>query len=606
MGKFSVLDAASGSADLWLRQQGCTGATPLSTTPWGRVYRLDFGRAPSRILKVVTAAHGSPDRLPELLSRRGEGRAPRLLGARPNRGLFIYEDLDLDRMEPPQTPTNFALLMTYGQLQSTFLQDSEMAAAMPAYSASKLLDLVFSLLADTKSTHPGNVFAAMDAGDRAAAQEILERHTPLLRALAARIDAAPRTINHTDLNTQNFHQRASGEICFLDWDDAIFAAPGWSLHMLFSGVSALYAGLDALDDPGVRSPDVDALRFYAKRLMASGVYDRESLRLILPAAATFGVLKYIADTAPYPWIDADYRAAMVSSTRRRLQDLADFLPKYEARIRNELFPNQGQITTTIPPESLVPFPEITPNPADPKAEAAAAAALFHENGAVLVRDCLPQETIAAIQAELETSWASYEADIAKGGALRVGPKRYMVSLHTEDALGSAAVLAPPKLTAIFDRVLGGSYILGSLTAVISLPGADHQAWHSDNEDLFPEGHDSPLPAFSIAAIIPLVATNAEIGATEVNLGTHHGMTGAARNSVPAVQPGDCYLMDCRVQHRGLPNRSQIKRPILSLVYQRPWYRDFQNFNKQVPLKISAKTLAALPKQHRPLVAWAAT
>ena len=57
-------------------------------------------------------------------------------------------------------------------------------------------------------------------------------------------------------------------------------------------------------------------------------------------------------------------------------------------------------------------------------------------------------------------------------------------------------------------------------------------------------------------------------------------------------------------HRGLANRSDVKRPILSLVYQRPWYRDYQNFNQQKPLTISESTVRALPKNRQGLVRWA--
>ena len=59
-----------------------------------------------------------------------------------------------------------------------------------------------------------------------------------------------------------------------------------------------------------------------------------------------------------------------------------------------------------------------------------------------------------------------------------------------------------------------------------------------------------------------------------------------------------------MEHRGLPNRTKVTRPILALVYQRPWYQDYQNFDRQDPLTISPETAARFPKDRRSLIDWA--
>ena len=68
--------------------------------------------------------------------------------------------------------------------------------------------------------------------------------------------------------------------------------------------------------------------------------------------------------------------------------------------------------------------------------------------------------------------------------------------------------------------------------------------------------------------------------------------------------GDCYLMDYRLSHYGQANRSEQPRPILSLVYQRPWFRDFMNFQGQPSLRLDRDAFDRVPDAHRSLLTWA--
>ncbi len=96
------------------------------------------------------------------------------------------------------------------------------------------------------------------------------------------------------------------------------------------------------------------------------------------------------------------------------------------------------------------------------------------------------------------------------------------------------------------------------------------------------------------------------GTTRFYKGTHRVATERAEESGaqdPMVPLGSCVLNDYRCAHRGLGNRSQVVRPILTLIYNRPWFRDFKNYGQQPPLRLSEGAYERMPSDLQPLVAW---
>ena len=67
---------------------------------------------------------------------------------------------------------------------------------------------------------------------------------------------------------------------------------------------------------------------------------------------------------------------------------------------------------------------------------------------------------------------------------------------------------------------------------------------------------------------------------------------------PLARMGDVYMMDYRLIHGGLPNESESERPILYLVYGRPWFHDGFNFSDQPPVEITSKQLEGMLPEHR--------
>ena len=64
---------------------------------------------------------------------------------------------------------------------------------------------------------------------------------------------------------------------------------------------------------------------------------------------------------------------------------------------------------------------------------------------------------------------------------------------------------------------------------------------------------------------------------------------------PIVPLGSCLLMDYRLLHGGMANRSSQVRPILYNVYCRPWFHDDLNFRRQSALKLTDKEYRRVPK-----------
>ena len=166
---------------------------------------------------------------------------------------------------------------------------------------------------------------------------------------------------------------------------------------------------------------------------------------------------------------------------------------------------------------------------------------------------------------------------------------------------------------------------------MSYPGSLAQDWHNDGPHLFPAGaaFDAHCPPHAVNVFVPLVDLTAELGPTELALGTHVkaeadrlqewlASAGAAGACVPLPKAGDALIFDWRLMHRGTSNppnghlllhvlpacacrsaspavdsaadpepdpdtglgngSESVERPMLYLMYSLPWYVDPLNFD----------------------------
>jgi hypothetical protein len=238
----------------------------------------------------------------------------------------------------------------------------------------------------------------------------------------------------------------------------------------------------------------------------------------------------------------------------------------------------------------------------------AAIQLLQAHGCLQLDGVFRADLIHRLRRAYLKRYKRYFVDMNHADALRVGLKRYQITVDVEAPFHTPALYANPFVFPVLEGVLGQSVVLNSFGSVVSLPGAAHQNTHRDHPPLFDE-HAADLfaPPFAITVIVPLVGLDETTGTTQMLPGSHvlFDDKGNARPPIdPIVPVGSCLLMDYRLIHKGTENRSDRVRPIFYIVYSRPWFRDSVNFYRQDPIVMRRAQLERTPKQWRRLFALA--
>jgi hypothetical protein len=240
-------------------------------------------------------------------------------------------------------------------------------------------------------------------------------------------------------------------------------------------------------------------------------------------------------------------------------------------------------------------------------------AAFREHGCVLLRGMFRADAIEALHREylarygtLDMVGMGLEADRPPPNRfLGVGGARCDITLRMSGAFGDPDLFANPRLLKLLGPVLGNGFQLSNFTAVVSHPGAPIQHIHRDSGHLFPDPLVGPdLPVYAVNVAVPLIDVDTRTGPTGVWLGSHRWPSAVApieTMTVAALQRGDCMLLDYRTLHTGLPNASRQIRPIVYMVYARPWFFDNQNHVNRIPLDMPMQHYNKLPASLRPLL-----
>jgi hypothetical protein len=260
----------------------------------------------------------------------------------------------------------------------------------------------------------------------------------------------------------------------------------------------------------------------------------------------------------------------------------------------------------------VPAKETASGEFSPETESAAHAA-FHEHGCVLLRGAFPPAMIEAMHRDYVSQfgtldYAAMEAEAAKpppNRFLRVGGARYDITLRMTGAFGNSEVFANARLLKFLGPLLGNDIHLSNFTVVVSHPGATRQHTHRDNNHLFYDPGVGPnLPVYAVNVAVPLIDVDLETGPTGVWLGSHRLAQGLEVQNesmtVCSLQRGDCMLLDYRTLHAGLPNARRA-RPIVYMVYARPWFFDHANHISRMPLDMPSERYDKLPESVRRLL-----
>lgn len=244
-----------------------------------------------------------------------------------------------------------------------------------------------------------------------------------------------------------------------------------------------------------------------------------------------------------------------------------------------------------------------------RADAAAIARAFRRDGIVAIDGFLPAAAIDRLRDALLVSvFFRRRRDFDASDAQSVGDRRYLFTVDLKPPFASPALLANPRVLPALKRLLGDDCVVASFGAVAALPGAKAQHLHRDAPLLFPEDYamSGRLPPHAITLAVPLVELDARSGPTRAWKGSQGwpekplARLERRRWIETTMERGSCFLMDYRLLHGGLPNRSRAIRPFLYITFARPWFRD-PNFRYQRALSIDPGLLKRLPGACRRLL-----
>jgi len=235
---------------------------------------------------------------------------------------------------------------------------------------------------------------------------------------------------------------------------------------------------------------------------------------------------------------------------------------------------------------------------------------YKDAGCLLLKNVFKPGFIKTLNDNFVKKYGQYLVDKEHKDALQVGDKRFMVSLKVETPFNNQKIYANPLVMPVIEALLGQDCILNGYGSVVSLPGAMDQNLHYDHPFLFDdEDIDPGLPSYAITVIVPLIDITEETGATVMGKYTHrlpadlkpeHG----AEIVYPYTETGSVILMDFKLRHGGMANRSVHPRPILYNIYSRPWFRDCANYSKQPDVRINRKELTKVAPEYQRLFKFA--
>ena len=241
--------------------------------------------------------------------------------------------------------------------------------------------------------------------------------------------------------------------------------------------------------------------------------------------------------------------------------------------------------------------------------------LYLKYGCLLLKEVFPAEIVNQLQQTLLSKYKDYLNAQDHSDTLKVGDKRTMLTLTIEDIFSHTDIYANPYIYPIIGHLLNHKFVLNSFGSVISLAGAEDQHIHRDHPNIFEESQIqaegknllSYMPPFAITVLIPLTPLNQKTGTTRMWPGSHlkaNEDAGKKPAAYPETEIGDCILMDYRILHNGMANKSDKVRSLVYAVYSSPWFRDASNFNNQDPLVISESAYNEVPEQFLHLFRWA--
>ncbi|ASJ73131.1 phytanoyl-CoA dioxygenase family protein [Granulosicoccus antarcticus] len=697
----------------------------VSDSPWATTFRI-HGQKSDTWLKVLPTCLAHSPELLVLLGQRFEQSVPRVIASDTDRGLLLMHSCDgRDLRKDATEQERIRMLQTYARIQAASCADEELLQAAPFLPIDSMTDALLEFLAPSVSRtetsgHTVNADFYLSASVCATYHELLEKRAPQLQSWISQAHGLTPTLNHGDLRTANASKSGKGDISLYDWDEAVVAPAGISLHALFSGCSTLVQ----LQLPEINLIDAESLRqprrefsAYCEALESAGYAQASDLGKGLASAAVAGMIHYIISFGRFPKESKSYIETVEKNLTRRLSDLLDvadllcvatptdivaLADDYEAHKRgwraerllvqhlylqaddvpalqalaqlqlrrnrpshaiksfeactnidiNDAMAHQGlgtlhaqlgcyklalrhlhraqshtpssaleqQIKRVYDLERMLreadmegKVPTVWFSDAERESRTIApetlalCATLFRKYGVLILKSVFEPSLLSQCHQVFSERYQAYLTDQRHKDALRIGDKRFQITIDITKPFNDPALYGNGLTLPLMKDILGEACILGCFTSAMSLPGSKDQRLHKDHKALF---HDDPQsvsePSFAVTMMVPLVDLNERVGTTRVKKGSHTRTSDRSKGmpwQTPFVSVGDCYLMDYRLSHHGQANQSDKPRPILSLVYQRPWFRDYINFHNQPSLRLSSDEYEQVPAALKSLLSW---
>ena len=242
-----------------------------------------------------------------------------------------------------------------------------------------------------------------------------------------------------------------------------------------------------------------------------------------------------------------------------------------------------------------------------KARAALAEKMLLEYGTLVLENVFDLPRITEWRDYFYQRYASYFDNRKHDDALRIGDRRFQVTMDIEGPFNTEDFIAHPLVMPLMKSWLDEKFVFGSATAAVSLPGSKEQWIHKDHPRIFSRRSENLItPPAGVSLMTPLVDLHEGVGTTKVKKRSHLVSLEKSRE-LPSLSPylraGSCFFMDHRLSHKGEPNESQDVRPIINSLYHRRWFRDSLNFQDQPPIRVSAQELKRMPENLRRLLKW---
>ena len=241
------------------------------------------------------------------------------------------------------------------------------------------------------------------------------------------------------------------------------------------------------------------------------------------------------------------------------------------------------------------------------------------DGAVSFGNLFPLSLLKKLRVEVLRRHNSGE--LHERGLIRDIGGRYAAVLPFEGPFLTPAFYGNSKVLEIMSSLLGASYCIGSLEAVIARPGAYKQHQHIDGPIRFDraigktkrgyQGDLSDLPPFAVTLCVPLCDVNEENGPTAIWRGSHRAALRAhppgekeiSRKFPVEHMAGDfgrSFIFDFRTFHCGMPNLTPELRPLLMFVFTRSWYRDPNQAEVNPSVVIARRSFERIPLKYKEL------